>query len=116
MSRLEKKINKTQSAYSKFKNEETLTPEEESLLGEHITLNGDLKYLTDEELFKDIEDKEYGFGMYPIRECFKSNIIRVYYDKNDRDKYLFYSRLTPYGLPKNSLNLIDNNGKITKIE
>ena len=99
---LEEKLNKIQRACNKFKNEETLSPEEEGLLGDYIVLNGDLKYLTDEELFKDIEDKKYGFGMYPVRETLKStmgdsdiftNLIRAYYDKDDRDRYLAYSQL-----------------------
>ncbi len=94
---LEEKINKMQRAVKKFTNGKELTQEEELLLEKYITIPYMFIYNTDEEVFKNIEDKVSGFGMYPVREGYKnikSPLVRVYYPqyKEMRDNY-FSSKL-----------------------
>lgn len=93
---LEEKINKMQRAVEKFKNKKELTVEEKELLeNKYVVIEKIFKYNTDEEVFKNIEDEENGFGMYPVREVnnvrlsLRSNKVRVYYPqyKKDRDNY-----------------------------
>lgn len=91
---LEEKVNKMQRAVEKFANGKELTPEENELLeNKYVVIEKIFKYNTDEEVFKNIEDKVNGFGMYPIREGYpnvKSPLVRIYYPqyKEARDNYL----------------------------